>query len=76
MKNNPVFNQFNNAQNANVNPALCKILLEKQIRQMQSDGVNPDAIISQGISDGEINQQQANFALNIAKNVAKNVFGI
>lgn len=76
MKNNPVFQQLNNMQGQNVNPALFKTQLENKIKEMQSNGVNPGKEIEQGISDGKINQQQVDFAYNIARNIAKNLFGL
>ncbi|MCM1328859.1 MAG: hypothetical protein NC253_05395 [Ruminococcus sp.] len=76
MSNNPIFQQFNGLQGQNVNPALYKAQLTNKLNEMRSGGVNPDKIISQGISDGKINQQQVDFAYNIAKNIAKNIFGV
>ncbi len=73
--NNPIFKQFNNMPNQNVNPAMYKIQLTNKLREMQSSGVNPDEIIKQGITDGKINQQQVDTAYNIARNVARNLFG-
>lgn len=74
--NNPVFQQFNNMQNRGINLAMYKAQLTNQLNEMQSNGVDPNKIINQGISDGKINQEQVNFAYSIAKNVAKNLFGI
>lgn len=76
MKSNPVFQQFNNTQARNANSASFKTQLENKIKEMQSDRVDPNEVINQGISDGKINQKQVDFAYNIARNIAKNLFGI
>lgn len=72
--NRNMFQQFNNMQ-GNVNPALYKAQLSNKIKDMQSNGVDPDAEIKKGISSGQINQEQVDFAYNIARNIAKNLFG-
>lgn len=59
----------------NMNPALFKNTLANKLREMQSNRVNPDEVIKQGISEGKINQEQVDMAYNIARNVAKNLFG-
>lgn len=76
MNNNPVFQQFNNMQNGNVNPAMYEAQLKSKVREMQENRVDPEKIFSQGISNGEISQQQVNFAYGIARNIAKKFFGI
>lgn len=73
---NKNFQQFNNMQGQNMNPAMYKVQLANKLKEMQSNGVNPDQEIKQGLSDGQINQQQVDFAYNIARNIAKNLFGI
>lgn len=75
MKSNPVFQQFNSMQGQNLNPAMYKVQLENKLKEMQSNGVDGDAEIKKGISEGKINQKQANFAYGIARNIAKNLFG-
>lgn len=75
MMNRAIFQQFNNMQRQNFNPAMCKATLTNQLREMQSNGVDADAEIKKGISDGKINQQQADWAYSIARNIAKNLFG-
>ena len=75
MTNNAFFQQLNNAQGRNANPALYKSQLTSKLKEMQSNGVDPNKVIKQGISDGKINQQQVDFAFNLATNIAKNLFG-
>ena len=76
MSNNPIFQQFNGMQNRNVNPAMYKVQLQNKLKEMQANGVNPDKEINQGLSNGELNQQQVDLAYGIAANIAKNLFGI
>lgn len=75
MTNKGIFQQLSNAQGQNMNPALYKNALANKLREMQSNKVNSDEVIKQGLSEGKINQEQVNLAYNIAKNVAKNLFG-
>lgn len=74
--NNPIFQQFNNMQGRNANPALYKQQLTDELKKMQSDGVDYRREIEKGLSEGKINRQQVNFAFGIAKNIAQNVLGI
>lgn len=74
MMNRGMFQQFNNMQ-GQVNPAMYKAQLASKLREMQSNKVDADAEIKKGISDGKINQEQADFAYSIARNIAKNLFG-
>lgn len=77
MTNKGIFNQFNNnSQGQNMNPALYKNALANKLREMQSNRVNSDEVIKQGLSEGKINQEQVDLAYNIARNVAKNIFGV
>ena len=75
MMNNALFRHFNNMQNQNINPALYKVQLENKIKELRSSGIDGDRKISEGIANGEISQQQADFAYGLAKNIAKNLFG-
>lgn len=74
MMNRAMFQQFNNMQ-GNVNPAMYKAQLTSKLKEMQSNGVDPDAEIKKGISDGKINQEQVDFAYSIARNIARSLFG-
>lgn len=74
MMNRNMTQQFNSMQNR-VNPAMYKANLINTLREMQSNGVDPDAEIKKGISDGKINQEHVDFAYSIARNIAKNLFG-
>ena len=75
MTNKGIFQQLGNAQGQNMNPALYKNTLVNKLREMQSNKVNSDEVIKQGLSEGRINQEQVDLAYNIARNVAKNIFG-
>ena len=68
------FQQINNMR-GNVNPALYMAQLKGKLKDMQSSGVDPDAEIKKGISEGKINQEQVDFAYGIARNIAKSLFG-
>lgn len=71
-----MMNPMQMMQNRNINPAMCKLQLTNKLKKMKSDGVNPDEIIKKGISENKINQEQVDFAYNIARNIAKNLFGV
>lgn len=68
------FQQYNNMRGG-VNPALYKAQLVNKLKDMQSSGVDPDAEIKRGVSEGVFNQEQADFVYSIARNVAKALFG-